>query len=320
MKLNKIILAGGSGYMGTVIAEYFREKANDIVILSRQVLPSHHNVRYVQWDARSRNGNLSAETIASGSKADWTKEIDGADLLVNLTGKSVNCRYTEANRKEIFRSRLESTEILGKVIGESPHPPELWINMASATIYRHAEDRAMDETTGEIGEGFSIEVCKAWEKTFFDCRTPSTRKVCLRVGIVMGRNDGAYPLMRNMAKVGLGGKQGNGKQQFTWVHELDMARIVEWIAENKKANGVYNCTSPGPIPNKEVMRLIRKTLRVPIGLPSPAWLLKMGAVVIGTETELILKSRWVIPKRLTDEGFKFQFPEMENALRQIENK
>ena len=303
----KIILAGGSGYMGTVISEYFREKAKEILILSRTVFPAHDNVRYVQWDARSENGN-------------WSEEINGADLVVNLVGKSVNCRYTEANKKEIFRSRLESTGILGKVIGECPRPPKLWINMASATIYRHAEDRAMDEATGEIGEGFSIEVCKAWEKSFNDCQVPSTRKVCLRVGIVMGRKDGAYPLMRRMVKFGLGGKQGNGNQQFTWIHERDMARIVEWLYKNENASGVYNCTSPGPIPNKEVMRLTRKTLGAPIGLPAPAWLLKMGAVFIGTETELILKSRWVIPKRLIDEGFEFQFTEMGKALEEIEGK
>jgi uncharacterized protein (TIGR01777 family) len=305
--MKKIILAGGSGFMGTVLAKYFREKADEIIILTRTVLPAHENVRYVQWNARDKNGL-------------WEKEIENADLLINLTGKSVNCRYTKKNKKEIFSSRLESTGILGIVVGECQYPPKVWINMASATIYRHAEDRPMDEVTGEIGEGFSIEVCKAWEKTFFECKTPATRKVCLRVGIVLGLEDGAYPLMRRMTKLGLGGKQGNGKQQFTWIHELDTARIVEWVYENPNANGIYNCTSPGPIANKEVMRLIRKTLRVPFGLPSPAWLLKIGAVFIGTETELILKSRWVIPKRLLDEGFRFQFPEMENALKDIEKK
>lgn len=305
MQYKKIILAGGNGYLGTVLANYYREKAEQIIILSRNPKPADGNVITRVWDGKT--------------EGDWIKEMEGADLLVNLCGKNVNCRYTPANREAIIASRVLPTTLLGKVIAKLETPPALWINITSATIYRHAEDRPQDEESGEIGTGFSIDVCKQWEATFFNAHTPRTRKVALRMSIVMGAADGAFPRLLNLVKFGLGGKQGNGLQYVSWVHEQDAARATEWLLQHPELEGVFNCTAPTPIKNNAFMAIIRKAAHVPVGLPVPAWLLSIGAVVIGTETELILKSRWVLPKRLTDTGFTFLFPNAETAIHNILN-
>jgi len=305
MLYNKIILAGGNGYIGTVLASYYREKAQQITILSRTPRADDGNIKTLVWDGQT--------------EGDWVNEINGADLLVNLCGKNVNCRYTPTNRKAIIDSRVLPTTLLGNVVAKLETPPQLWINITSATIYRHAEDRPQDEETGEIGTGFSIDVCRQWENTFFKTHTPRTRKVALRMSIVMGAADGAFPRLLNLVKFGLGGMQGNGRQYVSWVHEHDAARCTEWLLQNPDLNGVFNCTAPQPIKNKAFMGIIRKAAHVAFGLPAPAWLLGIGAIVIGTETELILKSRWVVPKNLTDKGFVFQFPDPETAISNILN-
>ncbi|MBI3509804.1 MAG: TIGR01777 family protein [Bacteroidetes bacterium] len=302
-KFRKIILAGGSGYMGTVLADFFSDRCDEIVILTRRIIPQRKNIRTVSWDAK-RAG-------------EWKNEIENSDLVINLTGKSVNCRYNKKNREEILDSRLNATNILGQVIAQCKNPPRVWINCASATIYRHAEDRAMDETTGEIGKGFSVEVCKAWEKTFFAQETPRTRKVALRVGIVLGPDDGVFPRLKNLVRFGLGGRHGNGQQRFTWIHERDMARVMEWIVENKNATGIYNCTAPDVHINKDAMKIIREEMKKSFGLPAFTWMLTIGAILIGTETELLLKSRWVVPARLLSEGFRFEFPQFREAIHNI---
>lgn len=303
MRYRKIILAGGNGYLGNVLADYYRNIAEEIIILSRRDIPGNGNVRTIVW-----NG------IDQGN---WVSELEGTDLLINLCGKNVNCRYTEKNKAEIIASRVNPTLLLGKAIAKLKSPPELWINITSATIYRHAEDRPQDETTGEIGHGFSIDVCQKWEQTFFGTTTPHTRKIALRMGIVLGRNDGAFPRLLNLVKFGLGGQQGDGQQYVSWVHEQDAAKCTEWLMQQKELSGVVNCTAPEPVKNAEFMRLIRNAYGMPLGLPSPAWLLEMGAVVIGTETELILKSRWVLPTRLVDAGYSFIFPKAEHAIKDI---
>jgi len=192
MKYKKIILAGGNGQLGKALAAHYKYDTAEIIILSRRPQAADGNVKTLVWDGRTMG--------------DWAKELEGADMLINLCGKNVNCRYTEKNKEEIISSRVEPTTLLGKVVDGLIDPPELWINAASATIYRHAEDRPQDEETGEIGYGFSIEVCKIWEKTFFDTVTPNTRKVALRIGIVLGRNDGALPRLINLVKAGMGGQ------------------------------------------------------------------------------------------------------------------
>lgn len=303
MKYNKIVLAGGSGHLGKVLANYYKDKATEIVIFSRKAKAPQQNIRTVKWDAQT--------------KGDWAKELVNADILINLCGKNVNCRYTPENKAEIIASRVIPTELLGITIKQMTEPPKLWINMSSATIYRHAEDRPQDEETGEIGYGFSIEVCKAWEGAFDKYDTPNTRKVNIRMGIVLGREGSVFPRLLNLVKIGFGGKQGNGKQYIAWVHEHDAARSTEYFAEHEELSGTFNCTAPVPIKNAEMMATIRRLYGMPFGLPAPQWLLAIGAIVIGTEPELILKSRWVVPKRLLDAGFTFQYRTAEEAVGDI---
>ncbi len=305
MKFKKIILAGGNGYLGKVLASYYKDQANEIVILSRHEHEQQGNIRTVVWDGKSRGK--------------WTAELANADILINLGGKNVNCRYTKRNQAEIIASRVLPTELLGVVIQDLSEPPKLWINVTSATIYRHAEDRPQDELTGEIGTGFSIEVCKAWETAFNKFETPKTRRIALRMGIVLGKDDSVFPRLLNLVKLGMGGQQGNGEQFVSWIHEHDAARITEWLYEHPEVNGVINCTAPNAVKNGKLMEIIRKEYGVPFGIPAPKWLLEIGAIVIGTETELILKSRWVIPKRLLDAGFKFEYETAEEAVKEILN-
>ncbi|WP_121355143.1 TIGR01777 family oxidoreductase [Flavisolibacter nicotianae] len=300
----KIILAGGSGYLGKVLADYYKDKAKEIVIFSRSEADTGRpGCRIVKWDAESRGG--------------WEAELDNADMVINLCGKNVNCRYTAKNRAEIFRSRLVPTTLLGEAIAGASRPPKLWINIASATVYRHAEDRLQDEETGEVGSGFSVDVCTAWEENFWKTETPQTQKLVLRVGLVLGRADGVFPRLKRLVATGLGGHQGTGNQLVSWIHEQDFARVTEWVFGQQKRADVYNCTAPGAVSNRKLMQLIRQTYGIPVGLPTPQWMLEIGAKLIGTETELVLKSRWVYPRRLLGEGFTFSFPEAEHAIHEI---
>jgi len=303
MKYSKIVLAGGNGYLGHVLAKHFSPITDKIIILSRKAQPAKGNIKTIVWDGKT--------------VGDWTKALENADLLVNLCGKNVNCRYTTKNREEIIQSRLQPTALLGTMIKEMEAPPKLWINITSATIYRHAEDRYQDEISGEIGTGFSVEVCKAWENCFFETSTPKTRKIALRMGIVLGKADGAFPRLLNLVKAGMGGKQGNGEQYVSWVHEQDAARSIEWLLQQEEINRIINCTAPNPVKNHALMLQIRKTYCISFGLPAPAWLLAIGAKIIGTETELILKSRWVKPTLLLNGGFEFKYPTIELAIEDI---
>lgn len=303
MRYNKIVLAGGNGYLGQVLARYYSNLSREIVILSRRPAQTDGNIETIVW-----NG---------ADEGEWAGVLEGADLLINLCGKNVNCRYTPKNREEIISSRVKPTMLLGRVIDKLINPPELWINITSATIYRHAEDCPQDEEAGEIGYGFSIDVCRQWEQAFFESNTPATRKIALRMGIVLGRRDGAFPRLLNLVKFGLGGRQGDGEQYVSWIHEQDAAKCTEWLLQHQEISGIVNCTVPEAIKNAELMKTIRQVYGVPFGLPSPAWLLEMGTVLIGTETELILKSRWVIPKRLNDSGYPFIFPKAAHAIKDL---
>lgn len=303
MKYHKIVLAGGNGYLGRVLADYYKGQAEQVIILSRKAAAENGNVRTLVWDGKT--------------EGDWKWSLEDADLLVNLCGKNVNCRYTPKNQAEIIASRTVPARLLNKVLGELERPPKLWINVTSATIYRHAEDRPQDEDEGEIGYGFSIYVCKQWEEAFFEQECPGTRKVALRMGIVLGRSDSVFPRLLNLVKCGLGGRQGDGQQYVAWVHEQDVARSTEWLLEEGKIKGVVNCVAPYAVKNAVLMQLIRTAYGMPFGLPSPQWLLEIGMWLIGSETELVLKSRWVVPKRLLNAGFKFQFTEARHAIHDI---
>ncbi len=307
-QIKKIVLAGGSGQMGTAMRDYFQDKAEEIVILSRTTARNFGNVRTVYWDGKTAGA--------------WYTELEDADLLVNLAGKNVNCRYTEKNEKEIFDSRTNSVQALAEAIAKCSTAPKLWIQCASSTIYRHAEDRPMTESDGETGEGFSVEVCKRWEKAFWEKSAPfsRTRKVVLRTSLVLGREEGVFPRLKTMTLFGLGGKQGSGRQWVSWVHEADVAGMVDWIVLHPEIEGPVNCTSPEPLQNKTFMRMIREAMGVRLGWPAPAWLLELGAFFIRTETELILKSRWVLPEKILKHSYMFRYPHLQQALAQILEK
>ncbi|MFC7785791.1 MULTISPECIES: TIGR01777 family oxidoreductase [unclassified Rossellomorea] len=293
----KIVIAGGTGFIGQYLQKKFLEKGYKVTIISRQ---SPH----VSWDRPN----------------DIVQSLEDADMLINLAGKSVDCRYNEKNKDEIFRSRTETTKILGNALLQCQNPPPLWINSSTATIYRHAEDRPMTEENGDIGTGFSVEVAKKWEKAFFSFSLPATRQAALRIAIVLGPDGGVMTPYKNLVKFGLGGVQGPGDQRFSWIHVEDLFQIILFLNEEKELNGVFNCSSPNPVTNRELMAHVRSVMNKKIGLPTPKWMLEAGALLIKTETELVLKSRWVIPERLEKAGFVFQYGTLEKALRQILSK
>ncbi|OXS61454.1 hypothetical protein B0G93_106111 [Bacillus sp. V-88] len=290
----KIVIAGGTGFIGQYLQKKFLENGDNAIIISRQ---SPH----VSWDRPD-------EIVQS---------LEGADMLINLAGKSVDCRYNEKNKADIFKSRTETTKLLGKALLQCQNPPSLWINSSTATIYRHAEDRPMTEEEGDIGTGFSVEVAKEWEKAFFSFSLPETRQAALRIAIVLGPDGGVMTPYKNLVKFGLGGVQGPGTQKFSWIHVEDLYRIILFLNEEKELNGVFNCASPDPVTNREFMAQLRNVMNKKIGLPTPKWMLEAGAVFIKTETELVLKSRWVIPERLGKAGFVFQYDTLGKALEQI---
>lgn len=296
-----ILIAGGGGFLGQVLDRYFSELGHSVVALTRG---------RAAGDIWSPSETWNGKTLGP-----WTDLIEDADILINLSGRSVDCRYTAANRRSILQSRLDSTRVLGEALARSRRPPRLWINAASATIYRHAEHRAMDEATGELGTGFSVDVCRRWEQAFFEAPVSAgVRRVALRTSIVLGQRGGALTPLRTLARLGLGGRQGTGRQYVSWLHETDFAGIVDHVIAHPELDGVVNATSPTPLPNLEFMEALRGASGVPLGFPLPRWLLEMGAFVLRTETELVLKSRRVVPARLLASGYRFQFPEAFTAL------
>ena len=236
--------------------------------------------------------------------------------LLNLGGKSVDCRYSQANKNEILSSRIDSTKILNQAVLKCKIPPKHWLNSSTSTIYRHSEDKQMTESNGEIGDDFSMNVAKSWEKAFFETKTPKTLKTALRTSIVLGKKGGAFIPLKKLTQFGLGGKQGNGNQFISWIHEEDFARAIEFIIKNELSD-VINVVSPQPIKNKVFMSELRRELKIPFGIPTPEILLKIGAKIIGTEPELVLKSRNVIPEILNQKGFYFKFDTLDKALKNL---
>ncbi|MFD1019598.1 TIGR01777 family oxidoreductase [Thalassobacillus hwangdonensis] len=292
--MKKVVLAGGTGFIGKYFQKKYEALGYEVKIISRRS-------GFISWD--DRTGIIEA--------------LDGAELLINLAGKSVNCRYNTKNKNEIMMSRILTTRVLGECIAECVEPPEVWMNSSTATIYRHAEDRPMTEAFGEIGEGFSVNVATNWEDTFFSMETPKTRKVALRTAIVLGEDGGVMEPYRNLVKFGLGGIQGSGRQMFSWIHIEDLYQITRFLHERTELEGVFNCSAPEPVTNKELMQLMRIYGGRSFGLPAPKWMLEIGSVAIRTETELVLKSRWVIPERLQQAGFTFAYPDLESTLEDL---
>lgn len=286
----KIVIAGGTGYLGQLLTNHFKQDhTNQIYILSRSQQLDSDNVHYLVWDG--------------STKGYWTQFLEHTDVLINLTGKSVNCRYTKENKAKIYQSRLESTKVLCEVVQDLKHPPKVFIQSSSATIYRHSEDKLMTETQGETGIDFSMDVCKKWEATFNSYHLPKTKKIITRTSIVMGNSGGAFPIIKRMTKFGLGGKQGKGNQYISWITEQDYINAIEFLIHQD--SDIYNVCTPNPIKNEDFQKQLRQKMKIPFGLPSPKWLLKIGSKLIGTETELLLKSRNVYPEKLLQKGFTF---------------
>ncbi|WP_288882379.1 TIGR01777 family oxidoreductase [Pedobacter panaciterrae] len=300
---NKIIIAGGTGFLGSAIIKAFPDY--EIVVLTRTIRKNEQNIRYILWDAKNI-GN-------------WTKELEGSKAIVNLVGRSVNCRYTNANKQEIIDSRVDATLIIGKAIGELNKPPEVWVNAGSAAIFGNSGDEVKVEDS-PTGSGFSPEVCKAWEKAFDRYDTPKTRKVFLRIGMVLQQNGGILKPFLNMAKFGLGGKIGTGNQYMTWIHEQDFTDLIRYTILDADFKGIVHAASPFPVTNKEFMKTIRQSVNIPFGLPNPAIFIKIGAVFIGTEAELVLSGRRVVSSVLEKNGFKFKYPYLHDAVTRLLNE
>ncbi len=304
MHRGTIILPGGAGYLGKALAQGLAAQGYTPIILSRGAKVDEGPVRYCRWDGERLD--------------DWAYEFEDALAVINLAGRSVNCRYHEANKAEIHQSRRLSTKVVGEAITRCQNPPRVWLNASSATIYRDSFDQDMDEYTGEIGEGFSVDVCRFWEDEFDRAATPATRKVALRMAMVFGRGKGGvYEAFRNIVRLGLGGTLGGGRQYVSWIHLDDFIRSVLWLIDDENFAGPVNLAAPNPLTNAEFMAVFRAMCGQPIGLPATKWMLEIGAFFLRTETELLLKSRRVVPTRLLESGFEFEYPTLESALAEI---
>lgn len=307
----KIIIPGGSGQVGTLLARAFRGDGHEVVVLSRK--PEAAPWRVVGWDART--------------PGPWAEQLDGADVVINLAGRSVNCRYTPENRRLIKESRTDSTRVVGEAIARARRPPRVWLQASTATVYAHRFDAPNDEATGILGGSepdapdtwrFSIDVATSWERALDEAITPHTRKVKLRSAITMSPDrGGAFDVLLRLVRFGLGGAAGSGRQYVSWMHDQDFLRAVSWLIEHEEIEGPVNLAAPNPLPNAEFMRALRQAWGASFGLPAPAWLLEVGAVFLRTETELVLKSRRVIPGRLLHGGFTFRFPDWPEAARDL---
>jgi uncharacterized protein len=307
----KIVIPGGTGQVGTVLARRFQKDGHEVVALSRT--PHRAPWRVVQWDAQ-RLGN-------------WATEFEGADAIINLAGRSVNCRYTDENRREIMESRVNSTRVVGEAIAKAKEPPRLWLQSSTATIYAHRFDAPNDEFHGIIGGDepdapaswrFSIDVARSWEEATDEATTPQTRKVKMRSALILSPDRGGiFDTLLSLVRHGLGGSAAGGRQYISWVHDEDFIRAIYWLIKMEELEGVINIAAPNPLPQSEFMRVLREAWGIRLGLPATRLMLAVGALFLRTETELILKSRRVISTRLQQSGFTFQFPTWIDAARNL---
>jgi len=307
----KIVIPGGTGQVGTVLARAFHNDGHEVVVLGRT--PKDAPWRVVLWDPAALGG--------------WVGEFEGSDVVINLAGRSVNCRYTVKNREEILQSRVSSVSAVGRAIAQASRPPSVWLQAGTATIYAHRYDAPNNERSGRLGGSepdvpetwhFSIDVAKAWERALDDSPTSSTRKVKLRSAMIMSPDrDGIFDTLLGLVRRGLGGTSGDGRQYISWIHETDFVRAIHWLIERESVDGAVNLASPNPLPNREFMSALRRAWGTSVGLPATRWMLEVGALVLGTETELILKSRRVVPGRLLELGFAFTFPDWQAAARDL---
>jgi uncharacterized protein (TIGR01777 family) len=310
----KLVIPGGSGHIGHILARWFHAKGDEVVVLTRK--PSQAPWRSVAWDGQT-----------SGA---WIGELEASDVCINLAGRSVNCRYHERNRREIYKSRIDTTLLLNDVMASLRQPPPVWLNASTATIYRHSLDRAMDEQDGELGSNepgapdtwnFSIDVAKSWEQAFFSRDVPGVRKIAMRSAITMspGRG-GAFDVLLGLIRFGFGGAQGAGTQFVSWVHDFDFARAVEFLISRSELSGIVNIASPNPVPNRDFMCTLREAWGRSFGIPLPTWMVEIGAFLRRTESELILKSRRVVPGRLLAADFRFEYAQWPAAAAELASR
>jgi len=303
----KIVIPGGTGQVGTILAHWFHERGDEVVVLSRNPRPAPWQV--VSWDAHTEGV--------------WLSQLDGADAVINLAGRSVNCRYNPANRESIKQSRVVSTRLIGKAIASSPQPPRVWLQSSTATIYAHRYDAPNDEEHGIIGGDeasapdswrFSIDVATSWESAADEIALPETRLVKLRSAMTMSPDrEGVFDTLLGLVRRGLGGRSGHGRQYVSWIHATDFCRAIDWLIEREQLKGPVNLAAPNPLPNQQFMRAIRRAWGARVGLPATEWMLEIGALFLKTETELILKSRRVVPGKLIEDGFQFEYPSWPEA-------
>jgi uncharacterized protein (TIGR01777 family) len=309
-RMPRIILPGGAGLLGQTLAPHLASQRHHITILTRVPRPSTHpNIRYVHWDGKNAGP--------------WQNELESADAVINLAGRSVNCRYHARNKADIYNSRMDSTRALADAIAQCKTPPRIWLNASTATIYKHSYT-SQDDLTGTIGptpeahDEFSLQVATDWEKTFFQSATPHTRKIALRTAMVLVANQpGVFTILRTLARLGLAGKIGPGTQYMSWIHELDFCRAIDFLLARHDLSGPINLAAPNPLPNQQFMHEFHKLTRNPLALPTPTPLLKLGAFFMRTEPELLLKSRHVLPARLQQAGFTFTYPTLREALQNL---
>ncbi|MBL7493450.1 TIGR01777 family protein [Frankia sp. AgB1.9] len=309
----KIVMPGGTGHLGRLLTGSLRAAGHEVVVLSRRPDTQVPGARVVPWDGRTTG--------------EWAAELDGADAVINLAGRSVNCRYTEANLREMMASRVDSATVVGAAIAQAARPPRVWLQMSTATIYAHTYEHANDEATGVLGGSeagvpaywaYSVDIARKWEQAQADAATPDTRKVALRTSIVMApARGGAFDMLLRLTRSGLGGPVAGGRQYMSWIHGDDLARAVDLLLDRDDVAGPVNLATASPLPMRAFMAALREAAGVPIGLPATRWMAELGALVLRSDTELLLKSRRVVPGRLLDAGFAFEFPTWPEAAHDL---
>jgi uncharacterized protein len=298
----RIVLSGGSGFIGQSLSPFFLSKNYEVIVLTRAESDHRSAVRYVHWDGKTLD--------------DWLEFVNGAFAVVNLTGRSINCRHTPEHRREIIDSRVDSVRVLGKAIARCAQPPRTFVQVAGVGIYGDKGERICDEDTAP-GDDFVSHVCQKWEGAFEAVEAPNTRKVLLRLGVVLGPNGGFLGLLGRLTRWFLGGQVGNGRQYLSWIHIADLSRMVLASMENRELTGVFNATSPNPVTNAEFMRELRRALHRPWSPPVPEFAARIGSWLMGTEASLALVSQRCLPKRFLEKHFEFEFPGLREALANI---
>ncbi|MGB6042964.1 MAG: TIGR01777 family oxidoreductase [Pirellulales bacterium] len=300
---DRIVIAGGTGYLGINLARHLADYNCEVVLISRNRPAEDGPWIHAAWDARTLG--------------DWTVHLDGATALVNLAGRTVDCVKTPDRCDEILRSRVESTELLGQAVRQAKAPPPVWVQMSTAHIYGDPPEAVCDEDAA-FGYGLAPSVGRAWEEAFARAVLPQIRPVVLRTSFVLGRNGGALPTLAALVRWGLGGTVGRGRQGISWIHEQDMNRLFLRAITDDAMQGAYLATAPQPVSNADFMRELRQAHRIPIGLPAFTWMVRIGApLVMRTDPELALYGRYCVSRRLKEEGFEFTFPDVQSALNDL---